>query len=1419
MEQFGKYQMLRRVGIGGMAEVYLARTTVAHGLSKQLVIKKIHPAYARSSQFMSMFIEEAKIALSLNHPNIVQVFDFGQVGQTFFLAMEYIEGVDVLRVLKDSQKQGIEIPLDIAAYIVQEAAKGLDYAHRKQDDFSVSLNIVHRDISPQNLLVSWDGAVKIVDFGIAKAKDTKEEEGIIKGKFAYMPPEQARGENVDRRADIFSAGVVLFELVCGSPLYKAKGKEALEQARAGALPSPRALNPKIPPELEETILRALSFDRKHRFQTARDFQHALGAFQFKWAQTHGRIPIDSGSLAQWMSRNLKRDILPIAPIVTPSITPEGISDDVETLPPSPLDSVQEAKESRERKPVFVLQGIVAGMDQLQAKIGLERAASLVQSFYKIARDIAFKHDATAVEPKDNAVRVVVGVPVAGEDDANRVMALALALIEALDGIGHDVEPDLRLAVGIERGTATVTRDEEGHYSHRLEDQAASAATALAREAQGAEIFVTSEVYRVSQNEWNFEALGATDVGASRIYRLRGIKERSQRLRERSANVDMIGRDLELKSLRDAYRECLVHGAHKIIVVAAESGMGKRTLINALLETIPNGEASVIRAAARPAMQHTPYGIIADFGRDAMGLAEGATPVEIRKRIAMLMDLLLPKENPKESVDLVDAACILMGVRNKNAASLDPDLLRARLRRISLSLESRFAPSKPLIVIAENVHWADEESLTLTRELIASSSTRGTLVLITSRPESRIIRLAHEEKADLIRLADLTPPHRKELIERRLAPKQDSKSLIRQILSRTGGNPFFINEVIDSLQDQGILVKDTGSPEPDLLRWSHRNRPIQIPTTVEALLATRIDRLPDQLKRLLVHASVLGMRFQTEELRALYPSVNMVDLNALVQRGLLRRGRHDHSFPNDMTMTVTYRMVPSEDRHQLHLLAAEKLASSLGYVAGRDDAKVARHLELAGENEKAANRYLKAASYAIVVGSMGDAFFQLGRSLKLWSPDRHEQRFLAHLKREEVLNRQVKRVMQETELKHLIEEAEILQQPAKLALAYTRKTDFHIECGQLQQAKLSGNAALRFAQDAHDALAEAAALRLKASTYRLLGQYDEALSTCEKALALIDDNPKALYERGMILNNLGTTLWNMNQLNEAIESYAETLVIFKNLRQPRRESGALNNMGIVFCALGEFEAALSHFKSSLGIDQRLGDNAQVATKLGNIGQTYIELGEFKKSEKYLLKALSVSEAHQDWGTILDVLNSLGQMYLAIRALKKAKGYLDRALELAIENHSHYQEIRALVSLAQVEIWVQGDYQKAHDLCHKAAQMARQLPMPVGEMQALSCQAMACLKLGRLDEALALSHQAVGTLETIEQSEGLEIILHAHALVCEQCGLESEAKEALKRCRAELDRKVDRLHAPGLKANYLASPAIASILSDSKRLLGR
>lgn len=282
MENFGKYLLLEKIAAGGMAEVYLAKSTGASGIAKFLAVKRILPQYSDNAEFIEMFKEEAKIAVNLNHSNVVSIFDFGIEKGQFFLVMEYVEGQNLRQVLNHLKKESKHFSIDQIVYIVKEVAGGIDHAHRCLDGTTGRpLNITHRDMSPQNIMVSFEGEVKVVDFGIAKAESQLEttKAGTIKGKFGYMSPEQADGQIVDLRTDIFSLGIVLWELLSGERLFTSNSEAAtLRKIRECQIPPLRKINPSVPSELERICNKALAKDKGLRYQTAAAFHRDLNRF-------------------------------------------------------------------------------------------------------------------------------------------------------------------------------------------------------------------------------------------------------------------------------------------------------------------------------------------------------------------------------------------------------------------------------------------------------------------------------------------------------------------------------------------------------------------------------------------------------------------------------------------------------------------------------------------------------------------------------------------------------------------------------------------------------------------------------------------------------------------------------------------------------------------------------------------------------------------------------------------------------------------------------------------------------------------------------------------------------------------------------------------------------------------------------------
>ncbi len=299
-KRFGKYTLLRVLAKGGMAELFLAIQKSVAGFEKLIVIKRILPSMNQDKAFIDMLLHEARIAATLSHNNIVQIFDVGQAEGLYFIAMEHVHGEDIRSIVRGMKVKGVpEFPLEHALAIAMGMCAGLSYAHEKRDLDGSELNIVHRDISPQNVVITFSGDVKIVDFGIAKSDTkmhTETKSGKLKGKVPYMSPEQARGEAIDARSDIFATGVMLFELTTGKRLFKGSSEfETLKLICEREYPRPSQVRPGYPPELERIVMKALMKDKTERYQSTRDMQSDLEAFV-----RNNRIAVSNIALSQFM---------------------------------------------------------------------------------------------------------------------------------------------------------------------------------------------------------------------------------------------------------------------------------------------------------------------------------------------------------------------------------------------------------------------------------------------------------------------------------------------------------------------------------------------------------------------------------------------------------------------------------------------------------------------------------------------------------------------------------------------------------------------------------------------------------------------------------------------------------------------------------------------------------------------------------------------------------------------------------------------------------------------------------------------------------------------------------------------------------------------------------------------------------------
>ncbi|KAB2836053.1 serine/threonine protein kinase, partial [bacterium] len=279
---FGKYFLIEKLATGGMAEIYKAKTFGVDGFEKILAIKRILPHCAVDKEFINMLVDEAKLSVLLSHTNIVQVYDLGKIGDDYFISMEFINGINLREVMNRAKEVGEKFTEDVVVYILSETCKGLDYAHSKKDNEGKPLNIVHRDISPQNILLSFEGEVKIVDFGIAKAamNISHTMAGILKGKISYMSPEQALGKPIDRKTDIFSTGLILYEMLTGEKLFTGETQfEVLKKIRTTRL-NENSFPDSIPAPLRKILAKALAYSVKDRYDNAGDMQIDLTRYLY-----------------------------------------------------------------------------------------------------------------------------------------------------------------------------------------------------------------------------------------------------------------------------------------------------------------------------------------------------------------------------------------------------------------------------------------------------------------------------------------------------------------------------------------------------------------------------------------------------------------------------------------------------------------------------------------------------------------------------------------------------------------------------------------------------------------------------------------------------------------------------------------------------------------------------------------------------------------------------------------------------------------------------------------------------------------------------------------------------------------------------------------------------------------------------------
>ncbi len=1408
--ELGGFQIVRRLGAGGMAELFVAKKSGAEGTHKVLVLKRVLPMHGASRRFRSMFVEEAQLATRLNHPNIVQVYELLDHGDDgLLLSMEYVEGTDLGKLASAARAAGARIPPWVAAHIVAEAAKGLHYAHERKEG-GKPLDIVHRDVSPQNVLLSFDGAVKIADFGIASANLFREQAGELKGKFGYMSPEQARGEKVDRRSDIYALGVVLHELLTGRRIHRSLGGDALlEAVRSGIVEPPSTYVRDVPPELEAIVMRALARDPDARFPTARDMAIAITRATFARHE-----PVDAGTVEALVSQLIGRELTspgftePASPSIAiagqpPAAATAATSDGA---PVGPRRESHAPGRSREVRHVAVVTLALQGAESLTPHARDDIRATLDH--------IAYKRGARWSWQPDRA-RAVVGLLANPSGAASDAAWLALDVHEALAGLDDEHRSPVRAAVGIVRGIAVGVRDPLGHLvSHELQEPAGQLSERLAAETPAGRTWVGGGLYRLVRRQFVWGdaptlALPARGPEAAptamRVYALERPLSRDERLADMAlGQSDLVGRDAEKADLVDAYHQAASSPGHVVArVVVGEMGIGKTALVSTFVSELPP-DARVLRVEASSARVEVPFGVVAGLVREALAAPADRPVAELAAELESVLGRVSGEPSAALAACLADLAA---GVSAAEADDADQGYLQKLVHLGVRRLLAALAAERPLVVVVDGLESCDRASIDLLVDLARRGDAHAMLLLLVLRPDARV----EGALAGLVRteLRGLGNDEQLRFVELRLGVTRGVADVCAELLPRAAGNPFFLLEMVDALLERGAFeIRDGDGAEQVLVRTARAGeRAALLPSTLEQLVGDRLRELPADERAVADWLAIVGGPVDARALATLAGEGSGAAVERLVARGLCDRRGDEVELRHPVAREVAYLALAPAQRAQMHRAVGELLAAAPA-SRGSSAALVARHFARAGLSSRAADLYLEAAAAARAGFQLALAVRHFERALLLL-PEGDARRVVAHEALETAFRMLGRRRERREHLLALRAMAKASRRPAWVALALVRSARLDLDEGFLVRGVPLAQQAEAVARVAASPALEVEAQALACELLRELGDVQGALAASDRALATAASPDVPPRARAEVLRTRGVLLRRVGRVREAVEAHAEAIATFRSVGARRLEARAKSALAFAMFVLERFEDAIALAQESIAIDLAIGGRFQIAKTLTNIGQAYARLGDMPRALAYLRRARDAHARYADHDSRADTLLVSAEVLVAAGDVDAAEVLLGdagalNAVTASGYDRAHEQIVRALVHLAR------GDAPGAAGHAAEARRLASEQLLVSFELYATAIEAAARVAAGEGAAGAALATTAASAIESAQGSEyGVEI----RALACEALARAGSprAPEACERAASHARAIASAVRDARLAALFRARPIVARLLS--------
>ena len=1243
---FGKYQLLERIATGGMAEVFLARSFGVEGFEKRLVIKRILPQLARSPHFVQMFIREAKISALLNHPNIVSVYELGKVGEDHYIAMELIHGRDLTRSVRRRRAMGLALPLPIAVYITAGLARGLAYAHSREDPEGNPAPIVHRDVSPHNVLLGFQGEVKLVDFGIARMMSDQDQPTGQPGggKFAYMSPEQARGERIDHRSDVFSCGIVLYELLVNHRLFQDPDpQEKLRQVQEAIVPDPRVEVPAIPERLWEILQGALARNPDDRYADASLLEEDLRAFLFEAGHR-----IDDATLGSFLRELFADELGPDPSSALLQNLAHELTRLEESMDHTRSDATSTASTAPseqgprrpigEKKSVAVLVVEVVGLTDASEIIEPEEVVRQQDSVNRTMSRVAERFHGWLDTPSHDTLTMLFGIPRAFEDDLDRALACALELLRAVRKLrkkGQAVE----LAIGLHRGEVALSGTPED-LSYIPRGNVVKLARRLAALADPGEIRVSDLVASQSGDRWRFN-LGPRVRMKGRRQELSTFVLAGRRRKARGGpGGRWIRRAGELEVLASAITG-LAEGRGGVLAISGEAGSGKTRLVRELREQAARGRVPCYVARCYPYGNDVPLAAFRDLVASVLRIDGDEPPEVLRQQLARLAEF---------GMDEPDIATIgeFFAVESRRRVQPTKEDIYGAGAAFTLGL----ARSRPTLIVVEDLQFMPTFERQLLGHLVRSSAGTRVLWILTWRgrkPPAELPRPAEE-----IRLGPLDDEARKALAADVLAVRTIEPDLMDFVDRHATKNPLYVVEVVKSLQQKGGIAiegRRASLSEPT-------GGEVLLPPTLEGLITSRVDGLGPAAKGALQIAATIGLSFSPalvaeaaglEEAGPLFR--DLVDAGLIVPEGGEDRR---YTFASHLVWQVVRRSilgVALRDHHRLVAEGMERLYAD----------HLEAHYDGLASHCAAAGRLVDAGRFANLAGDKHRKGAFLERALACyergvaWLEQAAERDGIGSLRGEAMLR------LKAGEIGHLIGEHAKAEHHLQIALELAAEGgsgDLEVACylalgrvfhatGRTVLSRASFEQGLSEARLRNDPLLCAEFLSDLAQLSSHGGDYATAEAFLGEAMTLAGDDPvaAALAQLGMasryIRDDRPQQAWRYLQDARVLAQASGDRILLGRI---------YNNLGTARHGLGDYQKALEYFRKALDTRRGSGYRQGLVINLHNIGDAHMRLGRLGRAHAAFLESRDVARQ-----VGLDRQVALNDIYLGyLAALREDTG---------------------------------------------------------------------------------------------------------------------------------------------------------------------